>query len=101
MNLEELRLMLESVEHISTEYFFLIIMYIAEDFITSMTFYIILMIFAYKCFGLIEAHLTSKKMADKMDYYWPYSDDEKRRMVEVFKEGMRAEGIEPADDTTL
>ena len=101
MDLEELRLTLESIEHISTEYFFLLIVAIMEDFVTSMTFYIILMIFAYKCFGLIEAHLLAKKMADKMDYYWPYSDDEKRRMVEVFKEGMRAENIEPADSTTL
>lgn len=91
LNTEQLKALLETAENISTEYFFLLLMAIGEDFITSMTFYIILMIFAYKCFGLIEAHLTAKKMADKLDYYWPYSDDEKRRMVNIFEKGLEVE----------
>lgn len=83
--------LMNTVGEISTEYFFLLILYIAENFITSMTFYIILMIFAYKVFALFSAHLTAKKMADQLGYYWPYSDNEKRRMVSVFEKGLEVE----------
>ena len=88
MSTEKLRLILESIEQISTEIFFLWIMHIMTDFVISMTYYIILMIFAYKLFALFSAHLTSKRMADKLGYHWPYSDQEKRRMYRIFEKGI-------------
>lgn len=91
MNYEELQLLVEAASQISTEVFFLFILYVMEDFVTSMTFYIILMIFFYKLFGLFAAHLTVKKMADKLGYSWPYSSQEKRRMYQVFQKGMERE----------
>ena len=88
---EQLRLILEAVEQISTEIFFLILLRILEDFVTQMTFYLILMIFAYKCFALFNAHLTAKRMGDMMGYTWPYSKAERRRLYQVFEKGMGAE----------
>ena len=99
METENLRLMLETVEQISTEIFFLWIVHIMVDFVIAMTFYIILMIFAYKLFSLFSAHLTAKRMADKLGYNWPYSDSEKRRMYQVFNKGLQREkrASEPSD----
>ena len=88
MRSENLRMILEALEQISTEYFFLMILYILEDFVTAMTFYIILMIFAYKCFSLFAAHLTAKRMGDRLGFFWPYSKEEKRQIYEVFKRGL-------------
>jgi hypothetical protein len=93
---EQVDAITETISEISTEYFFLLIMYISEEFITSMTYYIILMIFAYKIFAVVNAHLTSKKMADKVGYFWPYSDREKRHLVAIFERGLEAEGGEEA-----
>ena len=91
MTYEELQLIIEAISQISTEIFFLFILYIAEDFVTSMTFYIILMIFAYKLFGLFQAHLAIKRMADELGYFWPYSDSEKRHMYRIFETGLEHE----------
>jgi hypothetical protein len=88
MKSENLRMILEALEQISTEYFFLMVLYILEDFVTAMTFYIILMIFAYKCFSLFAAHLTAKRMGDRLGFFWPYSKDEKKQIYEVFKRGL-------------
>jgi len=88
---QQLKLILETVEQISTEFFFLIIIKILEDFVTEMTFYIVLMIFAYKCFALFNAHLTAKRMGDQMGYAWPYSKHERRRLYQVFEKGMATE----------
>jgi hypothetical protein len=88
---QQLKLILETVEQISTEFFFLIIIKIMEDFVTEMTFYIVLMIFAYKCFALFNAHLTAKRMGDQMGYAWPYSKHERRRLYQVFEKGMAVE----------
>ena len=94
METENLRLILEAVEQISTELFFLILMKILEDFVTQMTFYVILMIFAYKCFALMAAHLTVKRMGDQLGYHWPYSNAEKRRLYSVFERGLEeTEGL--------
>lgn len=91
MKSENLRMILEALEQISTEYFFLMVLYILEDFVTAMTFYIILMIFAYKCFSLIAAHLAFKRMGDQMGYQWPYSKAEKRRIYKVFERGIESD----------
>ena len=91
MDTDNLRLILEAVEQISTELFFLMLIEILEDFVTSMTFYIILMIFAYKCFALAAAHLTAKRMGDQLGYHWPYSKTEKRRLYQVFERGLERE----------
>lgn len=90
---QQLKLILETIEQISTEFFFLIIIKIMEDFVTEMTFYIVLMIFAYKCFALFNAHLTVKRMGDQMGYAWPYSKHERRRLYQVFEKGMHQEDI--------
>ena len=91
MDYEELQLIVTAVEKISTEIFFLFLLHIMEDFVTTMTFYIILMIFFYKLFGVFAAHLTVKRMGDEMGYNWPYSDSEKRRMYQVFEKGLERE----------
>lgn len=91
MTYEELQLIVEAISQISTEIFFLFILYIAEDFVTSMTFYVILMIFAYKLFGLFSAHLTVKRMADELGYFFPYSDREKRHLYQIFERGLERE----------
>lgn len=88
METENLRLMLEALEQISTEFFFLMVLKIMEDFVTQMTFYIILMIFAYKCFALMAAHLAIKRMGDQLGYQWPYSKSEKRRLYSTFQRGL-------------
>ncbi len=88
---QQLKLILEAIEEISTEFFFLILIRILEDFVTQMTFYIVLMIFAYKCFALFNAHLTAKRMGDQMGYAWPYSKHERRRLYQVFEKGMAVE----------
>ena len=91
METENLRLILEAVEQISTELLFLLLLRILEDFVTQMTFYVILMIFAYKCFALMAAHLTIKRMGDQLGYHWPYSKSEKRRLYSVFERGIEAD----------
>ena len=100
MTYEELQLIIEAISQISTEIFFLFVLYIMEDFVTTMTFYVILMIFVYKVFGLFSAHLAIKKMADELGYSWPYSDREKRRMYQLFERGLESErGTSPAGQT--
>lgn len=91
METENLRLLLEAIEQISTEIFFLVVLKIMEDFVTQMTYYIILMIFAYKCFALIAAHLAFKRMGDQLGYQWPYSKAEKRRIYNVFERGIETD----------
>lgn len=98
METENLRLILEAVEQVSTELFFLFLLRILEDFVTQMTFYIILMIFAYKCFALFAAHLTVKRMGDQLGYHWPYSKAEKRRLYGVFQRGLDADEALSTDD---
>ena len=99
METENLRLILEAVEQISTELFFLILLKILEDFVTQMTYYVILMIFAYKCFALGAAHLTIKRMGDQLGYHWPYSKAEKRRLYSVFERGVEeTEGLSTSTD---
>ncbi|MGB3543993.1 hypothetical protein [Rubrivirga sp.] len=99
MDTDNLRLILEAVEQISTELFFLFLLRILEDFVTQMTFYVILMIFAYKCFALASAHLTIKRMGDKLGYHWPYSKAEKRRLYKIFDRGIEEDPALSSDRT--
>lgn len=97
METENLRLIIEAAESITLQVLFVMVLDIMESFVTSMVWYLIMLIFLVKLFALFAAHLVAKRMGDQLGFYWPYSSDEKDRIYQLFMRGLEVErgGTEP------
>ncbi|HEV2150043.1 MAG TPA: hypothetical protein VGR37_21780 [Longimicrobiaceae bacterium] len=100
METENLRLLIEAAESITLQVLFVMVLDIMESFVTSMVWYLIMLIFLVKLFALFAAHLVAKRMGDQLGFYWPYSSDEKDRIYQIFMKGLETEREDPQGEAS-